>query len=117
MVYTKPVYFKDSTFFVKNSSIMDNRMVIFQKCESIERALYVANEWRKQKINVENQESKDRILEQDTVDFVVYTQSEENDDLFDENVITDGKTDYFLSLVVYKFENVDKQIYYAILPY
>jgi len=112
IVYNIPPTIKDSIFFFKNESVLDGNICILQKCENIENALYVASEWKKEKIN---KAQYNGLLNKDTTNYTIYNYV--GNEEYDNIVIANISDTTFYNILIHKFQQIENPIIYAILEY
>ena len=118
-------------FFFKNTSVFDDNLMIFQKCNSINHALFVSNEWNESRINKATMSNEE--IDEKTTNYTLFVMDEEESFSKVDMVNSEYSPHDDLIVCVCKNPNFDQKlkrevdyqeqkrmrdpIYYAVLPY
>jgi hypothetical protein len=106
----------DDVFYFRNNSVINGELCILQKCENLENALYIANEWNNSKINRYRQGPGNQKLNlnPESINFIIYTY--QGNDEYSEMSFVNNEAYNLVYVLINTFENVKEQFYYAVLP-
>ena len=107
----------DTVFYFKNDSVLDGQLCILQKCQSLDHALYITNEWNKTNINIESVTQENKVIDSSQINYTAYIYRGNN--VYEPKFIINNKTPETvttLNVLITKFEKIPSFFYYAVLP-
>ena len=96
---------------------MDGQLCILQKCQSLDHALYITNEWNKTNINIESVTQENKVIDSSQINYTAYIYRGNN--VYEPKFIINNKTPETvttLNVLITKFEKIPSFFYYAVLP-
>jgi len=110
-------------FFFQNANVFENRLMIVQKCKSLEHALYVSKEWNKTKINKVRYQGE---LEEKQSNYILYYSNENDSEINSSEIINNDLDDEFKLVMVASQGEITEElgpmrseptlVYFSMLP-